>query len=212
MTAALLIATAILLVVLILAGTARAADGLAMPAEETRRFTGRAGTMLLSWITFISLMGVTGVLADFPPAIAPVTLMSAVLFARSPVGRLLETLPFHLLVGFQSFRILAESFLYLRWKAGAIPVELTFDGSNFDVVTGILAFNLAFFLRRRPWRPLIWGFNVLGSALLVRIVALHVTLAPASVVHFPYVLLPGTLVWSAILGHVLVFQKLLARD
>ncbi len=212
MAAVLLIATAVLLVVLILGGTSLAADRLQMPPEEKRRFTGRAGTMLLAWTAFVVAIGATGVLSEFPPAVGPVTLISAILFARSPIGRLLETLPFHLLIGFQGFRILAEVYLFLRWKDGAIPVELTFEGMNFDIVTGVAALVLAFVLAKKPLRPLIWAWSLMGTALLITIVSLHMKLAPESVVRFPYVLLPGVLVWSAVAGHVVTYQKLLAKD
>ncbi len=212
MTASLLIASALIVVALILAGTSLAADRLQMPPDEKRRFTGRAGTMLFAWIAFVVAIGATGILSKFPPAVGPVTLLSAILFARSPIGRLLETLPFHFLIGFQAFRILAEAYLFLRWKDGAIPVELTFEGMNFDIVTGIFALVLAFVLAKKPWRPLIWAWSLGGTALLITIVALHMKLARESVVHFPYVLLPGVLVWSAVVGHLIVYQKLLAKD
>lgn len=211
MTGAVLLGTSTLLVLLILAGTSLAADRLAMPPEEKRRFTGRAGMMLLAWIAFVSVIGGSGVLTAVPYAVAPAVLVSAILFARSPVGRLLETLPFHLLVGFQGFRILAEIYLFLRWKDGAIPVELTFEGWNFDIVTGILALIFACFLAKKPLRPLVWAWSLLGTALLITIVPLHVRLARESVASFPYVLLPGVLVWSAVAGHVIVYQKLLAK-
>ena len=147
--------------------------------------------------------------------------VSAVLLSRSPLGKLLSAgLPFAALVGFQGFRILAELALWSAHKEGLAPVQMTFEGLNFDILSGISAFVLAPWLARRPSRPVIWAWNFGALALLLVIVGIAALSAPTPlrqfmnepantfVARFPYVLLPGVLVFAALVGHLLVFRKL----
>ena len=60
--------------------------------------------------------------------------------ARSRSARASSSgLPIAALVGVQAFRLPLELVL-ARWKnQGVIPVQMTFEGHNFDIVTGVLA-------------------------------------------------------------------------
>jgi hypothetical protein len=124
------------------------------------------------------------------------------------------------LVGFQAFRILAETVLVLGHREGLAPTQLTLHGYNFDIVTGVTALAVARALSRRPNPKMAYVWNCMGVGFLIVIAFIALTSMPAPfrlfmsepsnewVTRVPYVLLPGILVVAALTGHLLVFRKL----
>ena len=105
---------------------------------------------------------------------------------------------------------------------GVMPVEMSFAGYNFDVVTGGAALVLGslLYFGQVP-RAVVMVWNIAGSLLLAVIVAIAVAALPwvrafgpdhvnSWVLHFPYVWLPTILVPAALFGHLVVFRRLLA--
>lgn len=152
-------------------------------------------------------------------------LLATVVIAFSPIGRRLATgLPMVLLVGFQVFRLPTEWLIHQAANAGIAPMEMTFQGRNFDIVTAVLALILVFALRRGAVSvKLLMGWNILGLLLLLNVMAtaimamphplqvLHTNPPNVWVTYFPFILLPGVMVCSALLGHLLVFRALAAQ-
>jgi hypothetical protein len=148
-------------------------------------------------------------------------MLSVVVFSLSPWGRLVaERVPETLLVGTQAFRFPLELVLYGLGARAIVPMELTFSGYNFDIVTGILALPLWFLLHgdRAP-RWALWTWNCLGLGLLLVIVGLSIASTPSPfglfepqnliVAFYPWVWLPTFLVPIALFGHLLLFRKLM---
>jgi hypothetical protein len=107
---------------------------------------------------------------------------------------------------------------------GVMPTQMTFTGLNFDITTGATALLLAP-LAARGWAPrwLLWGWNAVGTLLLLTILAIALASLPAFaafgrdpaclntwVAYFPFVWLPAGLVSAAVLGHVLLWRRLLS--
>ena len=119
------------------------------------------------------------------------------------------------LIGYQSFRIVVEIFLWWGHREGVVPVQMTWEGRNFDVLTGLLALPLVWMGARAP-RWLIAGWNVLGLGLLVNVVSVAVLSIPGPfqqfaavnwfVAEFSFIWLPAFLVPSALMGHLLVWR------
>ncbi len=121
-------------------------------------------------------------------------------------------------IGYQSFRILVEIFLWWGHREAVVPVQLTFEGRNFDIVTGLTAPLVA-------WLPVPrWGvhaWNFMGLALLINVVTVAILSMPTPLQRFehanvfviqaPYVWLPLFLVPSALFGHVALWRRLTAR-
>ena len=169
-------------------------------------------------------LAASGALADVsarpPPAGLMLAAMGAgmVALAFSRVGDRLLGLPLAVLVGAQSFRVAVEVLLAAAYRAGTVPVEMTWHGLNLDVVSGITAAALGLWLwRGTPPRAVVAVWNALGLALL----AVVVTVAALSAfgvlpteprltlpTTWPGVWLPAWLVQLALLGHVLVFRAL----
>ncbi|HEX9953514.1 MAG TPA: hypothetical protein VGB53_17250 [Rubricoccaceae bacterium] len=169
-------------------------------------------------------LAAAGVLADVdarpPPAAILLVLLAAgmVAVAFSSVGDRLQAWPVGVLVGVQAFRIAVEALLFAAHRAGEVPVEMTFEGHNFDIVTGVLAAGIGLWAwRGSPPRWVVAAWNGLGLVLLVVVIATaarsafgftettpRLTLPTA----WPGVWLPAWLVQLAFLGHLLVFRSL----
>lgn len=180
------------------------------------------------WLAVPAVLAVRGVLDRYSPPPAPgffvvgLVTLGTVALAFSRFGsRLIDGLPIAALVGYQVFRVPLEWLLHRLYAEGAIPVQLTYSGWNFDIATGLLAAALGLWLRagHRSW-PLVAAWNIIGIALLANIVAISILSAPvpfrtfmnepANLMPgtFPYVWLPTFLVQAALFGHLLVFRAM----
>jgi hypothetical protein len=145
-------------------------------------------------------------------------------FAFSPTGtRLVHSGP-AFIIGFQVFRVAVEIFLWQGHRAGFVPVQMTFEGRNLDILTGLTAPIVAFLASRgRLPRTALLAWNLAGLALLINIVTVAILSTPTPLRVFmeepantfvttaPYIWLPAFLVPTAWLGHLLVFRSLRAK-
>ena len=201
------------------------------PASGAGWNISRAAVGLVTFVLWVALLfGVSQQtwahnFDSFPPPalrVFLVLILLTIVIAFSSVGRKLAAeLPLIWLVGFQVFRLPVEWLLYQAASAGLAPVEMTFEGRNFDIVTPILALVIVMLLRKGAVSAkLIMAWNLLGLALLLNVVItavmamphplqmLHTTPPNVWITYFPFILLPGVLVCSALLGHLLVFRAL----
>jgi hypothetical protein len=123
------------------------------------------------------------------------------------------------LVGFQSFRIVVEVMLHQAVQEGVAHPTMTWTGTNFDILPGISALLLCPFAGRvKPRNLQIW--NVAMAVVLIFTVVTAILSGPTPfrliggdppnvfVARWPFVWLPGVLVTSAWLGHVVLFRRL----
>lgn len=190
------------------------------------------------FLGMVLLMSVTGSIAvlglfanvDASPPLFQVftaTVITLVfVLGTSRFGREVATnTSFGKLVVLQAFRLPLETVMYVAAVNAIMPIEFSFAGYNFDIVTGAGAFLLGIALLRNKavprWAIVVW--NVWGIACLVAIGALAIATSPrvaafgsdlskinSWVLYFPYAWLPTILVSVAVLGHILVSRKLLA--
>lgn len=156
--------------------------------------------------------------------IAPHIMLTMVL-SRSSFGRQLAIgLPVWLLIGFQAFRIPVELLLHRFYLEGTIPVQMTFEGRNFDILTGLTAIPAAWLVARgQAPRWMLYAWNVLGLCLLINIVGTAIVSMPGPlrlfrndpantlIAQWPYIWLPTFLVTTALMGHLLLFRRLRQR-
>ena len=161
--------------------------------------------------------------ATRPPPMLLLIAASVILttsLALSSYGRRLAVdTPIAWLAGFQAFRILVEIFLDWGSHQGLVPPQMTFEGRNWDILTGITAIPVAWLAARgRMPRGGILAWNLLGVGLLLNIVTVAMLSMPTPLQRFtapntfitgpPYVWLPVFLVQAAWFGHLLVFRRL----
>jgi hypothetical protein len=195
-------------------------------AGSARRFALAA----TAWLAFTGVLALLGFWADFdarPPHLVLLifpALGLPVLLAFSRIGTTLAfNVPMALLVGFHAFRLPLELVMHQAAVEGTMPPQMTYTGSNFDIVTGASALvvgAIAGWGRAPRW--LLLGWNTLGSGLLVAILVIAVASLPTFqafgsdpsrvntwVAYFPFVWLPAGLVSAAVMGHVLLWRRLL---
>lgn len=139
-------------------------------------------------------------------------------------GRLAFGIPLAVLVGVQGFRFPLELMMHRAYEEGLMPVQMSYSGRNFDILTGIGAILVAGLLAadRIPlWGVRLW--NWMGIALLVNIVTIALLSAPTPfrvfmaepanvwVTRAPFVWLPAVMVLMAALGHIVIFRRLRAE-
>jgi hypothetical protein len=96
---------------------------------------------------------------------------------------------------------------------------MTWSGTNLDIIPGVTALLLAPFASRLSPR-ILQGWNLLMAGVLVVTVVTGILAAPSPfrqimgeppngfVVGFPFIWLPSVLVFSAWLGHIVLFRRL----
>ena len=144
----------------------------------------------------------------------------ATLLAFGAVGRRLALfVPLWLLVAVQGFRLPLELAMHAMYERGVMPVEMSFSGRNFDVVSGATALVVAALVfMGRGGRRIVAAWNVLGLALLVNVVVVALLGTPRFryfgdhlnvwVTYPPFVWLPAVMVLAALAGHLVIFGAL----
>jgi hypothetical protein len=221
-------ALALLLGVLFVTGVARAEAELGTDERlRSRRIVFAAGGVAL-YLAAIAVVSLSGVLTRFelrpPPFLLLIAgaLGTAFVVAMSAVGaRLARALPLAALVGFQAFRLPLELVMHRAASDGLMPSVMSWDGYNFDIVSGItaLALGLVLLVRSAP-RWLLVAWNLLGSLLLAAIAVIAIAASPLFrafgddqlnvwVTRFPYTWMV-VMVAAALFGHVLLARRLRA--
>jgi hypothetical protein len=218
------------LLILILLGLSRALTRLGHTNSRLPLFTGLG---VLAWLILLAFLALAGFFARFevlPPRIAfavlPPVLFILYLAGSGRMTRLLAALPAGWLVGAQVFRVAVEVVLWLLFLDGLVPVQMTFEGLNFDILTGLTGPVVALYLSRNPARRTAVGvvWNILGLALLLNIVTIAILSTPTPfrffmnepantiVAQWPFIWLPGFVVPMAFLLHVFSLKQLLAAS
>lgn len=193
-------------------------------SARSQRLTSRVLIALLGWGALTALLALTGFLSDFtvfPPRLmivlaVPLITLLAVTFS-STTRELLPFVPADQLIRLQSFRIAVEILLWMAFLQDRLPEQMTFEGRNFDVFSGLLALVASRFAGNR-W--IVIGYNLLSLALLINIVTVAILSLPSPfryfmnepantiVTYFPFVWLPAFLVPLAYGLHFLSLRKL----
>lgn len=179
-----------------------------------------------AWVVLIGVLAIKGFFADFstiPPRPVFMILIPLLVFiatAFSATGsEIIKAIPPYWLVGMQSFRILVELLLWRAFLDNLLPIQMTFEGSNFDGLSGLLAVPVAMLLLRK-WIPqLVLFFNIAGLLLLINILLIAILSMPTRfryftnespntlIGEFPFVYLGAVLVAIALGLHVFSLRQ-----
>jgi hypothetical protein len=227
-TTVVFVAIVLALAAALVTAVARARVDGESPARHRRWVIGTAAGLFV-WLAITAAIAESGVLEKqtLPPRVM-LLIFSCVLVAAvaalSPLGtRLVRNVSIAALIGFQVFRLPLEIVLHQWWKEGVLPIQMTFEGRNFDIASGILALIVGLWGARRPLpRPAIVLFNLSGVGLLIAVGIIAILSTPIPIrrfmndppvllaFHAPYVWIVPFCVGGALFGHVLVFRRLLA--
>ncbi len=202
------------------------------------RVHGNKRVILLTGVGFLAYLGITGTLAltgfyaDFaavPPrfmfGVLPAVIAVLVLVSYRETRRFLMAIPVPQVIGWQAFRIGVEILLLTLYRQGIVPRAMTWEGSNFDIVTGLTALPVAYLLAKGILpRKLAIAWNILGLLLLANVVRIAALAAPSpfhqatndvpnlAIALFPFIWLPYLLVPLALLSHLLSLRQLWQKE
>jgi len=192
-----------------------------------------AGALLGGWMAITGWLAAKGHFLNFeslPPRILatliPAALAISYITVSDRVKVLLNVIPRSWFINIQSFRVLMEIFLWLMYRNGLLPVQMTFEGRNFDLLIGLSAPVLAnFCFVKKTWpklTALLWNFAGLLLVTNVLIVAILSMPGPmrkfmnepanTAVVYFPFIWIPALIVPFAYLMHILSIKQILSPD
>lgn len=176
----------------------------------------RASIWIAVWLALTALAAARG-LTDFstmPPRMLVLAVVSNAIAIY--IGMKIDA-PLAALVALQSFRLPLELLMHRAYDEGVMPVQMSYSGLNFDIVTGASAIVVAFFARKRG---VVLAWNIMGTLLLINIVTIAMLSTPIPlrvfhnepanvwIAHAPFVWLPSFFVPVAVAGHVAILRKL----
>lgn len=189
--------------------------------------------ILFSWMGVTAAAALSGVFTDvtgIPPrftvAVAPALIFIIVLFITKKGQLFVDDLDVRKLTLLHIVRIPVELSLYWLAAHKAVPELMTFEGRNFDIVSGITApiiYFICFDGNRVKNRRLLLGWNCICLGLLLTIVINGVLSAPfafqqfafeqpnIAVLFFPFVWLPSFIVMVVLLSHLAIIRQLLKK-
>ncbi len=117
---------------------------------------------------------------------------------------------------FHVMRIPVEIAIFTWYTQGLVPKLMTFEGVNFDILSGLTAFLIGFAYFRKKWISTriykIWNFICLGLLLNIVINAIGSAQTPlqfqafeqpnVAVMYFPFSWLPSFIVPSVLFAHL----------
>lgn len=190
--------------------------------------------LALGWTLLQSALAIGGLYNDtssLPPRIMlfgvfPALAIIAATFLTSKGRAFIDAIDLKTLTYFHSIRIPVEIVLALLYTHGVVSVLMTFDGTNFDIISGVTAPVVAYLAFRGGVtnKSLLWGWNIVALLLLMNVVVTGVFAAPSpmqrlafdqpnvAVLHFPFSLLPSVVVPMVLFAHLVAFRKLLAKS
>ena len=185
--------------------------------------------LLCGWIAVQTLMANSGfyiVTGTLPPRMAlavgpPMVLIAGLFLTRS--GRaFLDRLDLRWLTLLHTVRIPVELVLHALFVAGLVPQVMTYEGRNFDIVSGATAPIVALlaFRQGEPRRGLLLVWNIVCLGLLLNIIAHGMLSVPGPLQQFgfeqpnvallraPFIWLPSLIVPVVLLAHLAAIRQL----
>lgn len=185
-----------------------------------------------AWIVFQSVLGIRGfysvpakMATRFPLLFGPMLLFIILLFVTAKGRDFIDGLDLKALTIFHIIRLPVEIVLLLLFTHHVIPRAMSFEGRNFDILSGLSAPVIYYFYfvgkKLSNTGLLIW--NVLCILLLLNVVSSAVLSLPTrfeehgfeqpniALGYFPFLLLPALLVPIALFANLAAIRQLLKK-
>ncbi|GGD44289.1 hypothetical protein GCM10011514_05280 [Emticicia aquatilis] len=185
---------------------------------------------LISWAILQSFAALSGLYLNtsaVPPRILlsllPVFIFIGVLFNSQKGKAFIDSLSLEKLTLLHTVRVPVEIVLYWLFLHKAIPQLMTFEGRNFDILAGITAPIIYYFVfvKKKLSHKILLGWNIVCLLLLINIVVNAILASPVpfqqfafeqpniAILYFPYNLLPSVVVPLVLFSHLVVIRRLL---
>ncbi|MBI1770656.1 MAG: hypothetical protein HY015_05825 [Bacteroidetes bacterium] len=199
--------------------------------SKKKRIFNRVLISTILWVVFVCEWSLSGMMQNFslfplnvaPVMIIPLIILLFVTFSKTTKEILIHVEP-QAIIRLQSFRIFVELVIWLLFIEKMLPVQMTFEGRNLDILSGITAVVVAWLAANQKINKTIlaiWNIACLG--LLVNIVIVAILSMPTPfqyffnepmnmvVTKFPYVFLPAFLVPLAYMLHFFSLMQLAVK-
>lgn len=197
--------------------------------ERKQKISFRILIGFILWAVAVSAASASGFTSRFdlfpanamPVVVLPLITILFLLFS-STMKDILHHISVKALTQLQVFRVFVEIILWMLFLQTLLPIQMTFEGLNWDVLTGVTALLAArFLLKSKPW---LIAWNIVGLLLLINIVAVAILSMPTPfrffdnepanviVTQFPFLFLPAYLVPLAYTLHIMSLRKLLMKS
>ena len=189
--------------------------------------------VILVWLLLQGLVAQTGfytVTDTLPPRfvllVLPPVLLVIGLFLTKRGRYFLDNLDLKRLTLLHSIRVPVEIVLFLLATQKVVPELMTFEGRNFDILSGLTAplVYFLYFVRQQIGRTSLLVWNIVCLLLLVNIVVNAALSAPfpstqqfafeqpnIAVLYFPFVWLPSCVVPLVLVCHLAAIRRLVRR-
>jgi hypothetical protein len=186
--------------------------------------------ILIAWLLLTGILALKGVFentSSMPPKIAIVVVVSfaaAIVFSLTGAGKNLQAqVDLRMLTLLHVIRIPVEFALYSLFLYKAVPQLMTFEGRNFDILSGITSpviFFTCFKGSQVIRKKLFVWWNIAALCLLINIIINAFLSVPLpfqqfafdqpniAVLYFPFVWLPCFIVPVVLFCHLAAFKKL----
>jgi len=189
--------------------------------------------IIIGWSIIQTILGISG-FYQYTDAMPPRLMLFAVLptlifilftFLTTSGKQFIEQINLKTLTYFHSVRLPVEIVLSLLFHNGVIPELLTFEGTNFDILSGISAPIVAYlsFRTAKENRMLLLIWNVICLLLLLNIIITSIFAFPfpfqqfafdqpnIAMVYFPFNLLPAVVVPLVLFAHLAAIKRLMKK-
>lgn len=186
--------------------------------------------IIISWAILHSLFALIGLYLETsaaPPRILlsllPIFIFIGRLFNTQKGKVFIDSLSLEKLTLLHIVRVPVEIVLYWLFLYKAIPELMTFEGRNFDILAGITAPIVYYFvfIKKSMSKKMLLGWNIVCLLLLINIVVNAILSSPVpfqkfafeqpniAILYFPFNLLPSVVVPLVLFSHLVVIRRLL---
>ncbi len=224
---------------LVFVATTLAAYGIVLYAlkvsfpAKNRKTPNFIGVLLLLWLATTASLAYDEFFLDYsfkPPKlllfVGAFTLIILSSFFFKSSRKVLKAMPITSLTYLHIIRVPVEIVLWWLFLQGMVPEDMTFEGMNYDMLSGITAPFAALFLVGQKTRSrigaVIWNLAAIG--LLINVVARAIMATPyffdsnrfdlpnLAVMYSPYIWLPAFIVPIVLMAHLISLYQLFTEE
>ena len=99
--------------------------------------------------------------------ILPLFLFTLFFLKKNKKSPIIQAIPVYIPIAYQSFRAIIEPLFYFTFLQGILPVQVTFEGANYDVLLGISAIFIGLYaFRKNASKKFLIVWNYIGIAVV----------------------------------------------